>query len=177
VQLKDTLISEVITARAVSAGRTELERALLPLRSLVTWMVVLITGGAHAPAPLLLPAACPSWREPGAAACIYPPGNSGHSALRHCKLVALRPRAGAAAGISLCGTLGINLQPVLAVGGAGGLAAGFASQQVLQNVVSGVNIVSAMAGMGGPACGRSAHASCGCSARLPAPWSIFWLVP
>jgi small-conductance mechanosensitive channel len=45
-----------------------------------------------------------------------------------------------ATGINICGTLGINLRPVLAVGGAGGIAAGFASQQVLQNAVSGINI-------------------------------------
>jgi hypothetical protein len=34
-------------------------------------------------------------------------------------------------------TLGLNLKPVLALGGVGGIAAGFASQQILQNLVSG----------------------------------------
>jgi hypothetical protein len=34
----------------------------------------------------------------------------------------------------------VNLKPLLAVGGAGGIAAGFASQQLLLNVVAGVNI-------------------------------------
>lgn len=34
-------------------------------------------------------------------------------------------------------TLGVDLKPVLALGGVGGIAAGFASQQILQNVVSG----------------------------------------
>ncbi|KAF8057285.1 MSL1 [Scenedesmus sp. PABB004] len=37
-------------------------------------------------------------------------------------------------------SLGVALQPLLAVGGAGGIAAGFASQQILTNIVSGVNI-------------------------------------
>eukprot|EP00775_Hariotina_reticulata_P001461 gene1461-1803_t len=45
-----------------------------------------------------------------------------------------------ACGISICGSLGVNLKPLLAVGGAGGLAAGFASQQLLLNLVSGINI-------------------------------------
>jgi hypothetical protein len=39
-----------------------------------------------------------------------------------------------------CGLLGINLRPLLTVGGMGGLAAGLAAQQVLQNLVSGLNI-------------------------------------
>lgn len=42
-----------------------------------------------------------------------------------------------ACGISICSSLGVNLEPLLAVGGAGGIAAGFASQQVLTNIVSG----------------------------------------
>jgi hypothetical protein len=42
-----------------------------------------------------------------------------------------------ACGISVCTSLGLNLEPLLAVGGAGGIAAGFASQQVLTNIVSG----------------------------------------
>jgi small-conductance mechanosensitive channel len=43
-------------------------------------------------------------------------------------------------GLSICSSLGVNLKPLLAVGGAGGIAAGFASQQLLLNVVAGVNI-------------------------------------
>lgn len=43
-----------------------------------------------------------------------------------------------AAGISVATSLGLNLEPLLAVGGAGGIAAGFASQQILTNIVSGV---------------------------------------
>lgn len=42
--------------------------------------------------------------------------------------------------IAVAGCLGLRLEPLLAVGGAGGIAAGFASQQVLTNMVSGVNI-------------------------------------
>lgn len=45
-----------------------------------------------------------------------------------------------AAGISVATSLGLNLEPLLAVGGAGGIAAGFASQQILTNIVSGINI-------------------------------------
>lgn len=45
-----------------------------------------------------------------------------------------------ASAVSVCSSLGICLKPVLAVGGAGGIAAGFASQQLLLNVVAGVNI-------------------------------------
>jgi hypothetical protein len=45
--------------------------------------------------------------------------------------------SGCCAGISVCTSLGLNLEPLLAVGGAGGIAAGFASQQVLINMVSG----------------------------------------
>ncbi|GBF90230.1 hypothetical protein Rsub_03363 [Raphidocelis subcapitata] len=45
-----------------------------------------------------------------------------------------------AAGFALSAAAGLDLRPALAVGGAGGIAAGFASQQVLQNLVSGVNI-------------------------------------
>jgi small-conductance mechanosensitive channel len=44
---------------------------------------------------------------------------------------------GCCAGISVCTSLGLNLEPLLAVGGAGGIAAGFASPQVLTNIVSG----------------------------------------
>lgn len=44
------------------------------------------------------------------------------------------------AGLAVCASLDINLKPLLAVGGAGGIAAGFASQQVLLNIVAGVNI-------------------------------------
>jgi small-conductance mechanosensitive channel len=39
--------------------------------------------------------------------------------------------------LAVCGCLGLRLEPLLAVGGAGGIAAGFASQQVLTNMVSG----------------------------------------
>lgn len=42
--------------------------------------------------------------------------------------------------LSILTSLGFNLKPLLAVGGAGGIAAGFASQQLLLNVVAGVNI-------------------------------------
>jgi hypothetical protein len=42
--------------------------------------------------------------------------------------------------LSICASLGVSLQPLLAVGGAGGIAAGFASQQLLLNLVAGVNI-------------------------------------
>lgn len=45
-----------------------------------------------------------------------------------------------ACSLSICASLGVSLQPLLAVGGAGGIAAGFASQQLLLNVVAGVNI-------------------------------------
>lgn len=45
-----------------------------------------------------------------------------------------------ACGVSILTSLGLSLQPLLAVGGAGGIAAGFASQQVLTNIVSGINI-------------------------------------
>lgn len=45
-----------------------------------------------------------------------------------------------ACALSICTSLGVSLQPLLAVGGAGGIAAGFASQQLLLNVVAGVNI-------------------------------------
>jgi hypothetical protein len=45
-----------------------------------------------------------------------------------------------ACALSVCASLGVSLQPLLAVGGAGGIAAGFASQQLLLNLVAGVNI-------------------------------------
>ncbi|KAF6260527.1 Mechanosensitive ion channel-domain-containing protein [Scenedesmus sp. NREL 46B-D3] len=48
--------------------------------------------------------------------------------------------AGLGCALAVCGSLGLRLEPLLAVGGAGGIAAGFASQQVLTNMVSGVNI-------------------------------------
>lgn len=86
VRLKDIVISEVVVETALRAGNRELERVLLPVSSLLTWM--------------------------GVAACV------------------------------LCSVdvLGINLQPILAVGGFGGVAVGFASQQLLQNAISGINI-------------------------------------
>jgi len=83
---QDILIREIILVRAIRSGRTELERVLVPLSTLVSWAAVL------------------------------------------------------ACGLSICGTLGVDLKPLLAVGGAGGLAAGFASQQLLLNLVSGINI-------------------------------------
>lgn len=49
----------------------------------------------------------------------------------------LQRRASLAAVGLLQQTFGLNLKPLLALGGAGGIAAGFASQQVLQNLVSG----------------------------------------
>lgn len=45
-----------------------------------------------------------------------------------------------ACALSVCASLGVSLQPLLAVGGAGGIAAGFASQELLLNVVARVNI-------------------------------------
>eukprot|EP00879_Flechtneria_rotunda_P016865 GHRR01017654.1.p1 GENE.GHRR01017654.1~~GHRR01017654.1.p1 ORF type:complete len:431 (+),score=107.99 GHRR01017654.1:149-1441(+) len=42
--------------------------------------------------------------------------------------------------IAVCTSLKVDLKPLLAVGGAGGIAAGFASQQLLSNIVSGINI-------------------------------------
>jgi hypothetical protein len=45
--------------------------------------------------------------------------------------------AGLGCALAVCGSLGLRLEPLLAVGGAGGIAAGFASQQVLTNMVSG----------------------------------------
>ncbi|KAI8464528.1 MAG: Mechanosensitive ion channel-domain-containing protein [Monoraphidium minutum] len=87
IQLKDTLVSEAILVRAIRSGRTELERLLLPLSTLLTWGVVVGTA------------------------------------------VTLVQQ-----------TLGLNLKPLLALGGVGGIAAGFASQQVLQNAVSGINL-------------------------------------
>ena len=53
-------------------------------------------------------------------------------------------------------SLGLDLKPLLALGGVGGLAAGFASQQILQNVVSGE-------GVAGSAMLRSLSASMPCS--------------
>lgn len=47
-----------------------------------------------------------------------------------------------ACGMSVCAAVGISLEPLLAVGGAGGIAAGFASQQVLTNIVSGGRLCS-----------------------------------
>lgn len=44
------------------------------------------------------------------------------------------------AGVWLAGALGVNLQPLLAVGGASGIIIGLATQQVLGNFVSGLNI-------------------------------------
>jgi hypothetical protein len=51
--------------------------------------------------------------------------------------------AGLGCALAVCGSLGLRLEPLLAVGGAGGIAAGFASQQVLTNMVSGEKVVQA----------------------------------
>ena len=50
-------------------------------------------------------------------------------------------------GIVICGiltslhVLGINIQPLLTVGGVGGVAIGFGAQTVTANIVSGINLV------------------------------------
>lgn len=46
----------------------------------------------------------------------------------------------------LAGHLGLNLQPLLAVGGASGIIIGLGTQQVLGNFVSGLNIFLARCG-------------------------------
>lgn len=51
----------------------------------------------------------------------------------------------AAAGLMAMQALGINPQPLLAVGGFGSVILGLASQQVLTNMLSGFSLVSAAA--------------------------------
>lgn len=58
--------------------------------------------------------------------------------------------------LSVLTSLGFNLKPLLAVGGAGGIAAGFASQQLLLNVVAGVNIFLTRPFIGGDQVGCGA---------------------
>ena len=40
--------------------------------------------------------------------------------------------------------VGINIQPLLTVGGVGGVAIGFGAQTVTANIVSGINLVSTL---------------------------------
>lgn len=47
------------------------------------------------------------------------------------------------AGVLTClHEVGINIQPLLTVGGVGGVAIGFGAQTVTANIVSGINLVS-----------------------------------
>lgn len=47
-----------------------------------------------------------------------------------------------AAGLFCLRVLGVNIQPLLAVGGASGLIIGLATQQLLTNAMMGLSIVS-----------------------------------
>ena len=49
---------------------------------------------------------------------------------------------------AVANSFGLNIQPLLTVGGAGGVIAAFASQQVLTNVVNGLSLVGGAAGHG-----------------------------
>ena len=49
----------------------------------------------------------------------------------------------AVAGLEVAHVLGLNLQPLLTVGGVGGLALGFGAQAVTSNAISGINLVRA----------------------------------
>ena len=45
--------------------------------------------------------------------------------------------------LSVLHILGVNVQPLLAVGGVGGIAVGFGAQEVTSNALSGLNLVRA----------------------------------
>ena len=48
----------------------------------------------------------------------------------------------ACGGLSVLHVVNVNIQPLLAVGGVGGLAVGFGAQVVTANALSGINLVS-----------------------------------
>ena len=48
----------------------------------------------------------------------------------------------ACGGLSVLHVMNVNIQPLLAVGGVGGLAVGFGAQVVTANALSGINLVS-----------------------------------
>ena len=54
--------------------------------------------------------------------------------------------------LSSLNVLGVNIQPLLTVGGVGGLAVGFGAQAVTSNAISGINLVRSGSSLGPCAC-------------------------